>query len=78
MSKKILIIDDDMDLCTLLARFLTRNEYEVEMAHSGSKGIAKFNEGQVEAANAIAIVLALFSFLIFSVLFFARDWLEAE
>src|SRR5207248_7793246 len=39
---------------------------------------AKFNEGQVEAANAVAIVLALFSFFIFSVLFFARDWLEAE
>src|SRR5437763_10369159 len=39
---------------------------------------AKFNEGQVEAANAIAIVLALFSFAIFSVLFFARDWLEAD
>ena len=38
---------------------------------------AKFNEGQVEAANAVAIVLALFSFAIFSVLFFARDWLEA-
>ncbi|MBV9240796.1 MAG: ABC transporter permease subunit, partial [Acidobacteria bacterium] len=30
---------------------------------------AKFNEGQVEAANAIAIVLALFSFAIFSILF---------
>src|SRR3989440_5414133 len=39
---------------------------------------AKFNEGQVEAANAVAIVLALFSFFIFSLLFFARDWLEAE
>lgn len=39
---------------------------------------AKFNEGQVEAANAIAIVLALFSFAIFSILFFARDWLEGE
>ena len=39
---------------------------------------AKFNEGQVEAANAIAIVLAVFSFVIFSVLFFARDWLESE
>jgi sulfate transport system permease protein len=39
---------------------------------------SKFNEGQVEAANAIAIVLALLSFVIFSVLFFARDWLEAE
>ena len=39
---------------------------------------AKFNEGQVEAANAVAIVLALFSFAIFSILFFARDWLEAD
>jgi sulfate ABC transporter permease subunit len=39
---------------------------------------AKFNEGQVEAANAIAIVLALFSFAIFSVLFFARDYLETD
>src|SRR5881397_1382970 len=39
---------------------------------------AKFNEGQVEAANAIAIVLAMLSFVIFSVLFFARDWLELE
>jgi sulfate transport system permease protein len=39
---------------------------------------AKFNEGQVEAANAVAVVLAVFSFLIFSILFFARDWLEAD
>ncbi|HZS44107.1 MAG TPA: ABC transporter permease subunit, partial [Blastocatellia bacterium] len=37
---------------------------------------AKFNEGQVEAANAIAIVLALLSFAIFSLLFLARDFLE--
>lgn len=39
---------------------------------------AKFNEGQVEAANAIAIVLALFSFVIFSILFFASYWLDTE
>src|ERR687893_1012908 len=39
---------------------------------------AKFNEGQVEAANAVAVVLALLSFFIFSVLFFARDWLEGK
>ena len=39
---------------------------------------AKFNEGQVEAANAVAIVLALLSFAIFSVLFLARDWLDTE
>jgi sulfate/thiosulfate transport system permease protein len=39
---------------------------------------AKFNEGQVEAANAVAIILALFSFAIFSILFFARDWLDTD
>lgn len=39
---------------------------------------AKFNEGQVESANAIAIVLALLSFAIFSILFFARDYLETD
>ena len=39
---------------------------------------SKFNEGQVEAANSVAIVLALFSFVIFSILFFARDWFEVE
>src|SRR6185503_2229202 len=42
---------------------------------------AKYNSGEagaLEAANAIAIVLALLSFVIFSVLFFARDWLELE
>ena len=48
MSKKILIIDDDMDLCTLLGRFLTKNGYEVDMAYSGAKGIAKFNEGRFD------------------------------
>ncbi len=39
---------------------------------------SKFNEGQVEAANAVAIVLALFSFVVFSILFFAREWLDTE
>lgn len=39
---------------------------------------AKFNEGQVEAANAVAIVLTIFSFVIFSVLFFAHDWFEND
>lgn len=49
MSKKILIIDDDIDLCTLLGRFLSRNGFVIEMAHSGSKGIAKFSEENYDA-----------------------------
>src|SRR6266487_5016254 len=44
MKKRVLIIDDDMDMCTLLSRFLSRNGYDTEVAYSGQKGIAKFEE----------------------------------
>lgn len=42
--KKILIIDDDMDMCKLLSHFLERKGFSAETAYSGSKGLAKFNE----------------------------------
>ena len=45
MKKRILIIDDDFELCLLLNRFLSRNGYEVEEAWSGMKGIEKFKQG---------------------------------
>ena len=44
MKKKILIIDDDLDMCSLLSRFLNKKGFETEMAHNGVKGLAKFNE----------------------------------
>jgi two-component system, NtrC family, response regulator HydG len=44
MQNSILIIDDDIDLCTLLSRFLTKNGYEIDIAHTGAKGIARFSE----------------------------------
>jgi two-component system response regulator HydG len=44
MNKKILIIDDDYDMCELLSRFLNKKGYSAEVAHNGSKGLAKFNE----------------------------------
>lgn len=44
MNKKILIIDDDFDMCVLLSRFLNKKGYITEVAHNGSKGLAKFNE----------------------------------
>lgn len=43
-KKKILIIDDDLDMCTLLSRFLNKKGYETTSAHNASKGLAKFNE----------------------------------
>ena len=42
--KKILIIEDDVDVCLLLKRFLVKNNYEVFTAHSGNKGLTVFNE----------------------------------
>jgi len=39
MSKKILVIDDDTDICLLLKRFLSKNEFEVEVAYNGRKGL---------------------------------------
>ena len=44
MKKKILIIDDDLDMCTLLSRFLIRNDYDVEVAYTAALGISKFKE----------------------------------
>ncbi len=44
MIKHILIIDDDMDMCNLLSRFLKRKGFETETAFTGGKGLAKFKE----------------------------------
>ncbi len=46
--KRILIIDDDMDMCNLLGRFLQKKGFETEAAHSGNKGIAKFKESKFD------------------------------
>ena len=36
---KILVIDDDVDMCLLLKRFLTKNGYDVVLAHNGKKAV---------------------------------------
>ncbi|AWV97938.1 sigma-54-dependent transcriptional regulator [Arcticibacterium luteifluviistationis] len=41
---KILVIDDDQDICLLMNRFLTKNGYEVETAISGLLGLKKVKE----------------------------------
>ncbi len=44
MMKRILIIDDDMDMCSLLGKFLQRKGFETDCTFTGNKGIAKFRE----------------------------------
>jgi two-component system response regulator HydG len=46
--KRILIIDDDMDMCNLLGRFLQKKGFETDASHSGNKGIAKFKESKFD------------------------------
>ncbi len=41
---KILIIDDEKDLCLVLSRFLSKHGYEVMEAHKGKKALEIINE----------------------------------
>lgn len=40
---KILVIDDDNDICLLLERFLTRNDFEISTAQNGRTGMHKID-----------------------------------
>jgi two-component system response regulator HydG len=42
--QRILVIDDDTDICLLLRRFLTKNNYEVAIAHDGNAGLTQLQE----------------------------------
>ncbi|MES2374023.1 MAG: response regulator [Bacteroidota bacterium] len=44
MQRKVLIIDDEKDLCTMIVRYLTRKEYAVECAHTLENGMHKLND----------------------------------
>ena len=37
--KRVLIVDDEVDLCLLLKQFLTKKNYEVYIAHTLSEGL---------------------------------------
>ena len=44
MSTKILIIDDDMDMCRLLERFFNRHNFEVVITNSGKRGLEELQK----------------------------------
>lgn len=46
MSRKILVVEDDLDLQDLIAVIMTRAGYEVECAGSGTAAISAFNARQ--------------------------------
>jgi two-component system, NtrC family, response regulator HydG len=46
--KRILIIDDDIDMCKLLSHFLQRKGFETDNAQAGKKGLEKFKENKFD------------------------------
>ena len=48
MSKKILIIDDDMDMCRLLERFFNRHNFEVTITNSGKRGLEEMQKNPAD------------------------------
>lgn len=47
----ILVIDDDRDICLVLSKFLVKNNYTVDVAHSGDEGLNQIR------ANAYDLIL---------------------
>ena len=44
MSKKALVVEDDVNIAELLMLYLEKDGFEVSIAHDGGRGIAMFNE----------------------------------
>ncbi len=49
MKQRILLIDDDRDLCELLTEYLESEGFEVSSAHDGEAGVARAREQQWDA-----------------------------
>ena len=48
MKKKILVVDDDIEMSQLIEEVLTQNDYEVLLAHDGLLAIEKSNREKVD------------------------------
>ena len=43
-NEKILVVDDDTNICELLRLYLTKEGYQVTIANDGEEGLDKFNQ----------------------------------
>ncbi len=46
MNRRVLIIDDEKDLCSLIAHYLGRRDYQVDCAHNLNDGLKKLRESR--------------------------------
>lgn len=47
-SGSLLLVDDDVELCTLMAEYFARQAYHVECVHNGRDGLARALESQYD------------------------------
>ena len=45
---KILVVDDEKNICDLLSLYLIKEGYSVECAHDGQEAITKFMQGSFD------------------------------
>jgi two-component system, OmpR family, response regulator CpxR len=50
LAVRILLIDDDVELCSLLAEFLAREGFDMECEHSGPRGLERARAGGYDLA----------------------------
>ena len=43
-NEKILVVDDDKNICELLRQYLVKEGYNVTMVHDGSAALAEFDK----------------------------------
>ena len=48
MNPKILVIDDDQELCSIIKKYLDQEGYLVDLAHTGSKGILQVEKNEYQ------------------------------
>lgn len=44
MTTKILVVDDDINICDILRMYLEREDYEVQVAYDGEEGVKRFKD----------------------------------
>lgn len=48
MNPRILVIDDDKELCNIIKKYLENESYQVSLAHTGSSGLKQMEENEYQ------------------------------
>jgi two-component system, OmpR family, response regulator CpxR len=48
LVRRVLLVDDDTDLCALMADFFSQHEFAIEAVHDGPRGLARALDGQYD------------------------------